>query len=218
MYLVSLKKLLSYIWPYTKRYSSKYNGELEVTWINGKKVLDSTNANYSYGSLEKILNFGLSKVPVSKRANILLLGLGGGCVIKSLQQSLGHQGKITAIEIDPAIISIAESEFELSAISNLEIICNDAFDFVANCSSFFDLIIIDLLMDLTVPDPGYSPEFWKKISELLTPKGAFLFNAGIDLPNNDALYNIQKNLQHTIAFELHKNVAATNTVLTGYRI
>lgn len=72
-----MKKLLSYLFPITKKISSNINGELEITWADGKKYLNSLHANYSYGSLQKILDFGLSKVNFHQEANLLLLGLGG---------------------------------------------------------------------------------------------------------------------------------------------
>jgi len=40
-----MKKLFSYIWPTTRRFSSTINGTLEITYVNGKKVLDTENAN-----------------------------------------------------------------------------------------------------------------------------------------------------------------------------
>jgi hypothetical protein len=76
-----MKKLFSYLWPSTRRFSSEINGILEVTYINGKKVLDTKNANYSYGSLQKILEIGLTKVDLNKVDNLLLLGMGGGSMI-----------------------------------------------------------------------------------------------------------------------------------------
>ena len=86
-----MKKFLSYLWPDTKRFSSEINGILEVTYINGQKVLDTENANYSYGSLQKILEFGLTKVDLKLVENILLLGMGGGSIIKSLRENIEYK-------------------------------------------------------------------------------------------------------------------------------
>jgi len=46
-----MKKLLSYIWPQTTKVNSDFNGILELTLLNGKRMLDSKNTNYSYGDL-----------------------------------------------------------------------------------------------------------------------------------------------------------------------
>lgn len=53
-----IKRLLSFILP-MKIYESesKISQSFEVTWNNGKLVLDSKNTNYSYGSLQKILYY-----------------------------------------------------------------------------------------------------------------------------------------------------------------
>jgi hypothetical protein len=51
-------KIFSYLLP-IKIYEIKLSKSLEVTWANGELVLDSENANYSYGSLQRILRLGL---------------------------------------------------------------------------------------------------------------------------------------------------------------
>ena len=49
------QKLFSYILPVSiLKTKSEFNSSLEVTVENGKLVLNSANANYSYGSLFKI--------------------------------------------------------------------------------------------------------------------------------------------------------------------
>ena len=102
-------RLLSYILPITKRIESQYNGTLEITWFNGKKHLNSKNANYSYGSLQEILRIGLQKIDLLNCKKILVLGLGAGSVIETLRKDLNYNNHITALEIDPVIIEIAKN-------------------------------------------------------------------------------------------------------------
>ena len=61
-----LKKAFSYLWPLTKKIKSDFSGDLEVTWLNGKKVLDTKNANYSYGALHQILDLALQKTQADR--------------------------------------------------------------------------------------------------------------------------------------------------------
>jgi spermidine synthase len=69
-----VRKILSYIVPFTiRKIRSAFSGALELTIINGKKVLDSAHANYSFGTLQRVLKFGLTKVNLSCIRNILLL-------------------------------------------------------------------------------------------------------------------------------------------------
>ena len=123
-------RLLSYILPITKKVESKYSGTLEITWHNGKKHLNTKNANYSYGSLQTILKIGLQKIDITNCKKILVLGLGGGSVIDTLLNDFKYKNHITALDIDPVIIDIAKEEFNLSEKKNLKIICADAFDFI----------------------------------------------------------------------------------------
>lgn len=210
-----MKRVLSYFWPLTKYINSSKNGRLEITWSNGKKILDSENSNYSYGSLERILNYGISTISLDPQMNILLFGLGGGCVIQVIDQQIEHQGKITAVEIDETIIEIAKTEFNISEDNRIEIICEDAFSFADRQKSKYDLIIIDLFIGKEVPQNCYSTHFWKQIINSLTPNGWILFNAGIQLKNEIKIDNIIQKFGHKIKFQKHSKVEGTNTLLIG---
>lgn len=210
-----MKRILSYIWPFTNYLDSEVNGKLELTWINGKKVLDGKNSNYSYGSLQRILNDSLLKVYHSSMSSTLLLGLGGGCVIESLRNNFKYTGKITAIEIDSAIIDIANKEFHILEGDGLSILKMDAFAFVEQCKSQYDLIIVDLFIDSSVPEPFYSLKFWELVIPLLHAKGSIIFNAGIQLASNDKIDEISTAFKDRMEFTIYEEVDGTNTVLIG---
>ena len=111
-----LQKLLSYFIPiiiYKK--NSLTSQSLEVTWNNGELVLDSKNTNYSYGSLQRILRKGLKYIGFERIRNfdnILVLGVAGGSVIKTLVDEIKYKGKITGVEIDASVIEIANQYFQ----------------------------------------------------------------------------------------------------------
>lgn len=171
-----MKKLLSYVVPFIKKIPSEINGTLEVTVIDGKKILDTAHANYSYGELQKILKYGLQQLDLSNVNSILLLGLGGGSVIKTLKDDFNYRGHITAVEIDPVIIDIAETEFEIRPTENLQIICADALEYVQQTRDQYDLIITDIFIDNKIPQELYELTFWKALSGLVAPSGAILLN------------------------------------------
>lgn len=83
-----LKKLFSYLLPVTIfKQNSTLSKTLEVTWTDGKLVLDSENTNYSYGNLQRILRKGLKIIGFEKiksMQKILVLGVAGGSVIRTL--------------------------------------------------------------------------------------------------------------------------------------
>lgn len=174
------KKLFSYLIPLTIfKQKSSFSQTLEVTWTDGKLVLDSKNANYSYGSLQRILRKGLIIIGFEKiqtMKNILVLGVAGGSVIRTLVDEINFKGKITGIEIDKAVIEIANEYFRLNEIQNLEIIIDDASEYVQKTQDKFDLIIIDVFQDTKMPDFLFETLFINRICFLLNPKGHILFN------------------------------------------
>lgn len=214
-----MKKFLSYIWPTTRRFSSEINGTLEITYINGKKVLDTENANYSYGSLQKILEIGLTKVDLKSVENLLLLGMGGGSIIHSLRNTFEYTKNIVAVEIDPTIIKLAKDEFGVSASKNLQIIEDDAFQYVKTSKEKFQLIIIDLFIDINVPPIFLGKEFCENVSSLLQKNGFLIFNVGINLNKDSAtVETISANFGASFEFQLYEKVNGTNTLLVAQKL
>lgn len=207
-------RLLSYIYPITKKVISKYNGTLEITWYNGKKLLNTKNANYSYGSLEQILKFGVSKINLNNCENSLILGLGGGSIIGTLRNDFKYKNDITAIEIDPIIVKVAQEEFQIQNTHKLNIVCIDALKFLKTNKQVYDFIIIDLFIDNKVPKQFLEPSFWELI--IAKKPKYILFNASLDLNNEPKLEQIINQLQNQ-NFKLHifNKVEGTNTLLVA---
>jgi len=175
-----LKRLLSFFVPiniYKK--NSAISDKLEVTYNNGQLVLDSKNTNYSYGSLQRILRKGLNYIGYERIRgfeNVLVLGVAAGSVIKTLAEEIQFKGKITGVEIDSAAIEIANTYFDLNKIKNLEIVIDDAFEFVLKTKEKYDLIIIDIFQDTKMPNFLFEDFFINRINYLLNVNGFILFN------------------------------------------
>lgn len=178
-----IQKLFSYIIPikiFKKK--SERSKVIEITWANGELVLDSENTNYSYGSLQRILRYGLRNIgydSILKMDHILLLGVAGGSVIKTLVDEIEYKGKITGVEIDSEMIQIANQYFNLDKIKQLEIIIDDAFEFVLKTKNKYDLIIIDIFEDIKMPNFLFESFFSERICFLLKDRGFVLFNTMI---------------------------------------
>ena len=187
-----LKKLFSFFIPvniYKK--SSSLSKSLEVTWANGELVLDSQNTNYSYGSLQRILRMALKSVgfnKVKEMQHILVLGVAGGSVIKTLRDEIRTKAWITGVEIDAEIVKLANTYFKLDKIPNTAIIIDDAFDFVIKTEDTYDLIVIDIFQDTSMPAFLFDSLFADRICELLSAKGIAIFNTMV-LKNTDELRN-----------------------------
>jgi len=188
-----LAKLFSYFIPiniYKK--NSAVSKSLEVTWNNGELVLDSKNTNYSYGSLQRILRKGLKYIGFDRIRNfdsVLILGVAGGSVVRTLVNEIKFKGKITGVELDEEVITIANSFFKLNQISNLEIVVDDAFEFVLKTKSTYDLIIIDIFQDTTMPNFLFEDFFINRINYLLNTNGFILFNTMV-ISEKDRIRNL----------------------------
>lgn len=178
-----LKRWLSYIVPIKiHQKKSLVSKNLEVTWANGQLVLDSQNTNYSFGSLQRILRKGLKKIGFENIRNmqeVLVLGVAGGSVIKTLTDEIKCTGKITGVEIDPEVIALANEYFGLNKIPNLKIVIGDAFDYVLRTPFQYDLIVVDIFQDTNMPNFLFEQFFMKRLGSLLKRDGYILFNTMI---------------------------------------
>ena len=178
-----IQKIFSYLIPIKifKKKSAR-SKIIEVTWANGELVLDSENTNYSYGSLQRILRYGLRNIGyqnILEMDHILLLGVAGGSVIKTLVDEIEYKGKITGVEIDPEMIQIANQYFNLNKIKQLEVIIDDAFEFVLKTKENYNLIIIDVFEDIKMPNFLFEKFFSERVCSLLKNQGFILFNTMI---------------------------------------
>ncbi|MBF2024033.1 spermidine synthase, partial [Flavobacterium psychrophilum] len=177
---MNFKRLLSYLIPIKiEEVKSSINKNLEITWNNGQLVLDSKNTNFSYGSLQKVLHFGLKEVGferIKSFKNILVLGVAGGSVIKTLIDEIQYEGEITGIEIDPKTIIFANKYFGLDKIKNLQITITDAKKFITGTKETYHLIIIDIFEDDIMPAFLFENEFISNILKILKANSYVVFN------------------------------------------
>ena len=187
-----IKRLLSFLLPVKiHQKKSVYSKNLEVTWNNGYLVLDSENTNYSYGSLQRVLKKGLKYIGYDRIRNfqsILVLGVAGGSVIETLKKEIKFEGQITGVEIDPIVVELATKYFGLGKYNNVSIVIDDAFEFVLKSKEKYDLIIIDIFQDTTMPNFLFEDFFINRINFLLKVNGFILFNTMI-LNKNDSERN-----------------------------
>jgi predicted membrane-bound spermidine synthase len=202
---MNFKRLFSYIFPITVYETpSDINQNLEITWNNGQLVFDSKNTNFSYGSLQRVMRIGLNyieKERVTHFKNILLLGVAGGSVIKTLRNEYQNIGKITGVELDEKTITLANQYFGLSKIKNLEIIINDASEYVKLTSEKYDLIIIDIFQDKIMPDFLFSDSFITNTQQILNDKGIVLFNS---ITTSSTDYERNTNFEKLVRYKFKK--------------
>lgn len=154
------------------------SGNLEVLYANGKYVLDSAHVNYSFGGLHKVFQKVFAQFEINKREikKVLILGFGTGSVASILQEEYKKEIKITGVENDEVVIELAEKYFSLNKYKNLTLHREDAYEFVFRCNQRFDLIVIDIFIDLNVPEKFTEEKFISQTGNLLSEKGILFFN------------------------------------------
>jgi spermidine synthase len=175
-----IKRLFSYLIP-IKVYETPSNtsSNLEVTWNNGKLVLDSKHTNYSHGSLEKVLDKGMQHIGYATLKNVqstLLLGVAGGSAINLLRNKIHNNGIIIGVDIDSKVIDIATTYFNLGNYKNFEIVIQDAQIFIAQNNHKFDFIILDIFEDNVMPSFLFESNFIENIKRSMAKNSCILFN------------------------------------------
>lgn len=171
--------MLSYVTPLKIGvYSSPVNPVLEITLRKGILQLDSSDSNYSYGSLHTVFSQAFKHIQLEKLkiSNCLMLGLGAGSVIDLIRNKYVLNFPVTAVEIDPMVIQLAKIYFDLGSYSDLKIVNEDALDYVKRTKELYDFIIIDLYINDEVPAQFHTEEFVNALKRICKKDAFILFN------------------------------------------
>jgi len=175
-----LKFISSFLFTYTvEEKRSEVSGKLEVLYSNGKYVLDTSNVNYSFGGLHTVFQkaFGQFRIKERKIKNVLVLGFGAGSVASILQEEYGKHVEMVGVEKDREVIELAKKYFSIAKYKDLTLCCEDAYDFVLNSTpSSFDLIVLDIFVDLIVPEKFQEENFLTALNKFLSPDGILFSN------------------------------------------
>lgn len=158
--------------------SSAYHPYLEIALSSGKLQLNTTHANYSYGSLHRVFRkaFDYTHIRKKKIRNVLLLGFGGGSVADILLNEYGSDAFIVAVEQDEEIIRLGKKYFGTGHLPNMELVHDDALHYVTEEKNEYDMVVVDLFRELEVPDQFARMDFLKKLETLLSPGGILFYN------------------------------------------
>lgn len=174
-----LKKLLSYFTEvHIESIHSEYNESLQVFFKSGRYQLCTPNAIYSYA--DKYDNFKGTfdqlnlETPLVK--NVLLLGFGLGSIPYMLEKVFKKKYTYTGVEIDEAVIYLASRYVMDELMSEIELVQADAYAFIRQNHTRYDLICIDIFVDDKIPEVFLTQKFLRDVSENLSKGGCILFN------------------------------------------
>ena len=113
---------------------------------------------------------------------VLIVGLGGGAMVRFLTHH-EPQVRIDAVEIDPAVVRIADQYFGVRTGGNVRVHTADAVKFVESTEDRYDLILMDAFLrpssdtDTTgVPTRLKTLAFLGRLKQTLAPGGVVAFN------------------------------------------
>lgn len=172
-------KLISYFTGVTvEKVQSPVSGTLDVRLANGRLLLDTAHANYSFGSLHRLFQkvFRAIRLKSFPPSSVLMLGLGAGSVVSILRDEYGLNMPVTAVDADPEVIRLAREHFGIGRYRGLEIVCEDAVTWIRAHAGTFGMIVIDLFVDNDVPEPVTTRTFLSDCKARLSPGGLMILN------------------------------------------
>ena len=110
--------------------------------------------------------------------SILIIGLGGGTLPHTLEKLL-PQADIDVVEIDPAVVRVAQQYFGFRADAHVHVIVEDGRAYVRRMlrgSRRYQLIMLDAYDSQYIPEHMLTREFLMEVRELLTPGGVVAAN------------------------------------------
>lgn len=108
-------------------------------------------------------------------AKLLLLGLGGGDIIKIVHRQKPTV-KITAVEWEKEVANVAKKYFGITVSTTLKVVVADAKAYMARNKSTYDIVVVDLYSGDQVPHFVESDAFLQRIVKAMHPGGCVVFN------------------------------------------
>jgi len=197
--------ILSYLYPVTIEITnSLWNPLLEIVLYGGKYSLNSENTNYSFGSLHSLFKkiFRKLKLDWNGINDVLILGFGTGSITEIIDK-YKRDCIIDGVEIDNKVIELGEKYFHTDLLKNVTIHHASADQFLEDCQKKYDLIIIDVYIDMRVPEELETEQFLIRVKNALRIGGLVVFNKYVyskttrdQIPSLEKLYEkIFKNLK-----------------------
>lgn len=162
-----------------EEFDSEVNDKLEVVWVNGAKVLNVANANYSFGSLYKTFRKTFQAVAIEKENfdKVLILGNAAGGTAHLLRHEYYFEGEIHGVELDKKIIEVAQKHFPQGYAATNKIYNEDGYNFVMNLENeVYDFVVFDIYHDLEIPDKFHTQFFIKSLHRIMKNDSILIFN------------------------------------------
>ncbi|KKR34374.1 MAG: Methyltransferase domain protein [Candidatus Gottesmanbacteria bacterium GW2011_GWC2_39_8] len=179
--------LLSYFYPQiVEEVDSEINGKITVVEQFGKKYISVGGLTQSGGLLKNVWEKGIREASKlqpfdftqgkrHKASKILILGLGGGTLVKIINHYYS-EAHITGVDIDPKMVEMGRKHLGLDKAKNLKVVIADAAKFIKNNKGKYDLILVDLYIGSNFPAIVLSESFISNLRDAVKEKGIMIVN------------------------------------------
>jgi len=189
--------------PYQKLILTSQKGRIQF-YINGAVQFDSIDEHRYHESLvHPVMN------TAQAHEKVLIIGGGDGMALREVLK-YKSVGKVTLVDLDPAITKLFKEHKTLSKLNNhayesdkVTVVNQDAWKFIENSGELYDVIIIDL------PDPNnislgrlYSQTFYQLLSSHLSKAGAMVTQSTSPMFSHKAFWCIEKTIDDSDLYTL----------------
>jgi spermidine synthase len=143
-----------------------------------------------------------------RQERVLIVGLGGGSMVHFLKHH-DPAVKVDVVEIDPAVVKIADKYFGVRGGGNVRIFNKDAFEYLKKTPERYDVIYMDAFLkpsrdtDSTgVPLRLKTIRFYKDLQKKLKPGGLVAFNVNPHEGVGEDLANIREAFPQAYVFSM----------------
>jgi len=141
---------------------------------------------------------------------VLVIGLGGGTLPLTLERIL-PKADIDAVEVDPAVVRVAQRYFGFRADARLHVVEQDGRAYVRQAlraGKHYDLIMLDAYDNQYIPEHLLTREFLSEVRTLLQPSGVVAANTF----SQSRLYSNESVTYRSVFGEFY-NVKSANRVI-----
>ncbi|CAH2105057.1 unnamed protein product [Euphydryas editha] len=180
------------------------------------KRKNKTKVVVDFGHISLYHSFMCVGVPLSNSKNVAILGLGGGSLCMFLKKCYDKL-KITAVDLDPAMLEVARNHFELELDERLEVQIKDGIDFLKDeavsgheyDAVMFDMDSKDRSLGLSCPPPQFlQTQALDDVRKILAKDGHFILNLVCrDTELQDSIMEtLKQHFKHLVTVKLYEEV------------
>ena len=199
--------------PYQTIFISESNG---IRRLHAGSLLDRSSAIdlndpyrhvYEYTAMMMLVS-GYVETP----KNILVVGLGGGTVTRTLRM-IYPDAEITNVEFDPEIVTVARQYFRYVEDAKMKLVVEDARRWLRGTTEQFDMILLDAYHGGYIPFHLTTREFLEIARERLAPGGVVCSNTW----TSQALADRESATYHAVFGGFHHYIGkwSTNRIIVA---